>query len=253
MTQPSQMKPLSGTWSTRPNTTPLHLLSPPHIKLSLRTISTTPPKTPPETPSANTSPSTSSPPSNLPHLTATSEIHLISTSAKTITHRQALAIGHVRFSNPDPLRLIREHGLKKGDVLAVARVAGIQAVKNTSTIIPLAHPGVPVEGCLVRVKPVDASQSENSDDPIGDFGGVRISVSVETTAKTGVEMEALAGVMGAALTVVDMCKGLDKSCEIGGVKVVGKRGGRSGDWGVWEEKDGDVEEAELEDRKGLED
>lgn len=85
---------------------------------------------------------------------------------------------------------------------------------------------------------VAVSNSKIVDEPIGDYGGVRITVWVETTAKTGVEMEALAGVMGAALTVVDMCKGVDKGCEISGVRVVGKRGGRSGDWGVWTEGGG---------------
>ena len=170
----------------------------------------------------------------------------------------------MRFSNPDPLRLIREHGLKKGDVLAVARLAGIQAVKRTSEIIPLAHSGVGVEGCIVKVYPVPPSSTFNDipkadetsyeaearaindtglssdhatfdealqiDEPVGICGGIRLFVSVETTAKTGVEMEALTGVMGAALTVVDMCKGVDKWCIIDNVKVLGKKGGRN-DWG----------------------
>jgi len=148
--------------------------------------------------------------------------------------------------------LIHSYGLKKGDVLAVARIAGIQAVKNTSAIIPLAHPGLPVEGCIVRVEPVHGasftsdmipretnpealriSEAQLLSQPIGEFGGVRISVDVETTAKTGVEMEALTGVVGAALTVVDMCKSVDKGCVIEGVEIVGKRGGRSGGWDVW--------------------
>ena len=123
-------------------------------------------------------------------------------------------------------------------------------------MVPLAHNGVPVEGCVVRVEPVDASNgfityyesstllSENrrTDEslelsrPIGIHGGVRISVQVETTAKTGVEMEALTGVMGAALTVVDMCKGVDKGCVIAGVRVAGKKGGRSGGLGIWRER-----------------
>ena len=207
-------------------------------------MSTTAPKTPPEDPSTITKPFLSSPsPNKLPHLTPTSEVHLISTSAKTITHREAVAIGSVRFSKPDPLRLIREHGLRKGDVLAVARIAGIQAVKNTSTIIPLAHPGVPVEGCLVKVNAVDRRPEPAQPKletwmqrPLGNHGGVRISVSVETTAKTGVEMEALAGVSGAALTIVDMCKGADKNCVIEDVRVVVKKGGRSGSWGSLEEE-----------------
>ena len=142
-------------------------------------------------------------------------------------------------------------------MLAVARIAAIQAVKKTGDLIPLAHNGVPVEGCVVRVEPVDAipggftshehsvlSLSEEPrvdetlqlSEPIGMYGGVRISVQVETTAKTGVEMETLTGVVGAALTVVDMCKGVDKGCIIDGVRVAGKKGGRSGGLGIWREK-----------------
>lgn len=82
-------------------------------------------------------------------------------------------------------------------------------------------------------KPEGAQDPIELTHPISPHGGVRISVSVETTAKTGVEMEALTGVMGAALTVVDMCKGVDRGCVIEGVRVVGKRGGRSEGWGVW--------------------
>ena len=143
------------------------------------------------------------------------------------------------------------------------------ALKRTADLIPLAHGGVGIEGARVWVEAVDGgsggddgvggggvapSATSTTDDvgasgdeeeivedavqqlttPIGDFGGVRIAVDVETTGKTGVEMEALVGVVGAALTVVDMCKAVDRGCEIGGVRVVGKSGGRSGGWGVWE-------------------
>ncbi|KAL9069186.1 MAG: hypothetical protein Q9161_005709 [Pseudevernia consocians] len=220
---------------------------------TIRAISTTSPKTPP--PESSPTPSAKLPALSLPHLTPSSEIHLISTSAKSVTHRVAVAIGHVRFSNHEPLHLIRQNAIKKGDVLAVARIAAVQAVKKTSDFIPLAHGGVPVEGCIVRVEPVGFSdfdtQPENStnwlwegrrvdepsrlSEPIGMYGGVRISVQVETTAKTGVEMEALTGVVGAALTVVDMCKGVDKGCVIDDVRVVGKKGGRNGGWGIWRE------------------
>ena len=137
-------------------------------------------------------------------------------------------------------------------MLAVARIAAIQAVKKTSDFIPLAHGGVPVEGCIARVEPVGPSRSDPQPEspassreerkieeamrlsgPIGTFGGVRISVQVETTAKTGVEMEALTGVVGAALTVVDMCKSVDKGCVVSDVKVTGKKGGLSGGLGIW--------------------
>ena len=134
----------------------------------------------------------------------------------------------------------------------MARIAAVQAVKKTSDLIPLAHGGVPVEGCIVRLEPVGLCNNDARPDksispseerrieeasqlskPIGLYGGVRISVRVETTAKTGVEMEALTGVVGAALTVVDMCKGVDKGCVIDDVRVVGKKGGRSGGLGIW--------------------
>lgn len=200
----------------------------------------------------------------LPHLTQQSTVHQISVSGKTPTFRRAIAIGHVVFSNDGPLRLIREHALKKGDALAVARVAGIMAVKKTSDIIPLAHGGVGVEHCVVDIDLVDAvneareskaSVPGNKDDkihvptqakldmakqltlPIGVYGGIRIAVSVSTTAKTGVEMEALTGVMGAGLTVVDMCKAVDRHLRLESVEVVGKMGGKSGNWGVFANSD----------------
>ena len=152
-------------------------------------------------------------------------------------------------------------------MLAVARVAGITAIKNTGTIIPLAHGGVGIEGARVRVEVVDGREGEggnadadalappppppptkddetptttsdvekaqNITTPIHSHGGIRISALVETTGKTGVEMEALCGVAGAGLTVIDMVKSVDKGCVLEEVKVVGKKGGSSGAWGVW--------------------
>ncbi|KAG8528963.1 uncharacterized protein KY384_006652 [Bacidia gigantensis] len=205
----------------------------------------------------------------LPHLNSGGEARMVDVSTKDITHRVALAIGYVRFCIPSTYYLVRKSALKKGDVLAVARVAGIQAVKNTASLIPLAHAGLPIEGVDVRVELakgsdpakksrdlLDGSAQEKSstreksstenkveddvekklwarsliDQPIEPCGGVRIAVEVKTTAKTGVEMEALTGVMGAALTVVDMIKGVDPKVCISNVRVVGKIGGRSGGW-----------------------
>lgn len=205
----------------------------------------------------------------LPHLTRQSTVHQVSVSDKVDTFRRAVATGHVVFSNPEPYRLILEHSLKKGDVLAVARVAAIMAVKKTSDFIPLAHGGVGVEGCVVDVEVVGSSRSDETNEslsdsmdaskaeadsalvmagpeqelrnylsgPIGSFGGIRIAVSVSTTAKTGIEMEALTGVVGAGLTVIDMCKAVDRHMKLDGVEVVGKSGGKSGVWGIYSEDD----------------
>ncbi|KAL8745589.1 MAG: hypothetical protein Q9184_007854 [Pyrenodesmia sp. 2 TL-2023] len=187
---------------------------------------------------------------HLPHLTSSSAVHQVSISNKSFTRRVAVAIGSVRFSTPNVLPLVQKHALKKGDVLSVARVAGIMAVKRTADFIPLTHGGVAVEGCTVDLELVDPSESivaaepqnewltrVNMDkwmkEPLSPHGGIRIKVSVETTGKTGVEMEALVGVMGAALTVVDMCKAADKHLLVGDVRVVGKKGGKSGDWGIF--------------------
>lgn len=252
-TQKRRPKSTTLRLATAPFPVPLHLFSNIYQRTTtIRAISNTSPKIPLPEPSSTHSAQSAA--SALPHLTASSEIHLVSISAKSVTQRIAVAIGHVRFSKHGPLSLILENAIKKGDVLAVARIAAVQAVKKTSDLIPLAHGGVPVEGCLVRVEPVGLSspdtQSTNPtsssegqsieetsqlSEPIGMYGGVRISVQVETTAKTGVEMEALTGVVGAALTVVDMCKAVDKGCVIEDVRVTGKKGGRSGGLGIWRE------------------
>ena len=234
------------------------LFIPPGSSTALRCFSTSPRPSQKDPVSANSSKE------RLPHLTHQSAVHQISVSNKPVTFRRALAIGHVVFSNPKPLTLIREHSLKKGDVLAVARVAGIMAVKKTGDIIPLAHGGVGVEGCEVDVEVVGSQESGLNDhgtrvdskldyvsaaattDPkltratrlstsIGSHGGIRIAVSVSTTAKTGIEMEALTGVVGAGLTVIDMCKAVDRHLKLEGIEVVGKSGGKSGAWGVYSE------------------
>ncbi|KAL8950296.1 MAG: hypothetical protein Q9222_003662 [Ikaeria aurantiellina] len=202
----------------------------------------------------------SKPEDHLPHLTTTSEVHQISVGHKVPTQRTAVAAGYISFSNPWLGETIKNHTLQKGDVLAVARVAGIMAAKNTSNLIPLAHNNVAIEGCSVEVILVgpshgtlasqhgkDTSSSSvatngkvASDIPdpilkkgIGQWGGVKILVTCESTGKTGVEMEAMSGVMGAALTIVDMCKGMDKEVSVRGVRIIGKKGGKSGAWGIF--------------------
>lgn len=194
----------------------------------------------------------------LSHLTGSSEAHMISVAHKGPTSRAAVAIGHVMFSNIEVLDQIRAHRARKGDVLAVARVAGIMTAKKTSDIIPLCHPGISIEGVEVEIEAVGSTNAQTrsrsdhtnmgaivatkSGDAfrsnlythmgrgIGEHGGVRISCTVRCHGKTGVEMEALTGVMGAALTIVDMCKSMDKGMSIQAAKTIRKEGGKSGSW-----------------------
>ena len=186
------------------------------------------------------------------HLTPSSEVHMVSVSGKEPSHRIATAVCNVTFSNNNVVPLIRQHGLKKGDVSAVARTAGIMAVKRTSDIIPLCHPGLNIEGVEVLVAVVDGVDLDASGPlkirgsefadvlaksmarGLGKNGGVRVACTVQCHGKTGVEMEALTGVMGAALTVVDMCKAVDNSIAIRMARVVRKEGGRSGKWIAWD-------------------
>jgi molybdenum cofactor biosynthesis protein MoaC len=197
---------------------------------------------------------------SLPHLTSSSEIHVVPISNKAPSHRIATAVASITFSTSAPLPLIRANALRKGDVLAVSRIAGVMAAKRTSDIIPLCHNGVGLEGIQVWVEPVkglDVSASEKDMDskndeiaaaertedtninqalrdylkqPLGRYGGIRIAAAVSCTGKTGVEMEALCAVTGAGLSVLDMVKGVDKGCVMDGITVVKKEGGRSGTW-----------------------
>lgn len=120
--------------------------------------------------------------------------------------------------------------MKKGDVLSVARIAGIMAAKRAADIIPLAHPGLGITGIDVDVsvcEPDGASDMKSNNCP---HGSVFVTSSVHCHGRTGVEMEALTSVLGAALTVYDMCKAVDKGMVVGEARVVRKRGGKSGDW-----------------------
>jgi cyclic pyranopterin phosphate synthase len=131
-----------------------------------------------------------------------------------VTAREAVARGRVTMSEA-AVRAVREATLKKGDALQAARLAGIMAAKRTSELIPLCHP-VPVSHVDVTLTPVR--------------DGYAIEARVRTTAQTGVEMEALTAVSVAALTVYDMVKAVDKAIVIGDIRLVAKRGGRSGDY-----------------------
>jgi cyclic pyranopterin phosphate synthase len=140
---------------------------------------------------------------------------MVDVSAKADTAREAVAEGFV-VMQPATLALIQEGGLPKGDVLAVARIAGIMGAKRTSDLIPMCHP-LPITGVTVDLAPAGADR-------------LRITATVKTTGKTGVEMEALTAVGVASLTVYDMCKAVDRGMRIEGVRLLEKRGGKSGQW-----------------------
>lgn len=150
----------------------------------------------------------------LTHVRADGSAHMVDVSAKAITARQASAAGRVRLS-PAAIAALRSATVSKGDALAVARIAGIQAVKRTPDLIPLAHP--------VAVHAVDLELSVVDD-------AVEIVATVRTADRTGIEMEALTAVSIAALTVIDMVKAIDKHGRITDIRVTAKSGGRSGDW-----------------------
>ncbi len=149
-----------------------------------------------------------------PHLGRTGEARMVDVSGKEVTRRQATAAGLVRLS-ADCVTALRAGTVPKGDALAVARIAGIQAAKRTPELIPLCHP-LMLSGVDVTAEVVDA--------------GVELSATVTTTERTGVEMEALTAVSVAGLAMIDMVKALDKLAVITDVRVVAKSGGRSGDW-----------------------
>lgn len=176
--------------------------------------------------------STSSKPPHLPHLTATGAAHMVPIHTKPVTTRTAAAVGTVRFSNATPLHLIATNSNKKGDVLALARISGILAAKKCAELVVLCHP-IALSSVEVEVTPVPGGSGQK--DAPG--GRIELKATVTCDGKTGVEMEALTAVMGAALAVVDMCKAVDRGMIVEGVRVVGKTGGRSGDWGEEEEEE----------------
>ncbi|PSL20663.1 cyclic pyranopterin monophosphate synthase MoaC [Shimia abyssi] len=151
---------------------------------------------------------------DLSHFDAKGDAHMVDVSDKAVTSRVAVAEGWIKMAR-ETFDIIAEGRAKKGDVLGVARLAGIMGAKQCSTLIPLCHP-LPITKVAVELTP-DVS-----------LPGVRIEATVKTTGQTGVEMEALTAVNIAALTVYDMSKAVDKAMEIGGIRVVLKDGGKSG-------------------------
>ncbi|MRU17041.1 cyclic pyranopterin monophosphate synthase MoaC [Roseovarius sp. A21] len=152
--------------------------------------------------------------SDLTHFDGKGDAHMVDVSDKDVTARVAVAEGHIRMAR-DTYDIIAEGRAKKGDVLSVARLAGIMGAKKTPDLIPLCHP-----------LPVTKVTVELTLDP--DLPGVRVEGTVKTTGQTGVEMEALTAVSTACLTVYDMAKAVDKAMKIGGIRVLLKDGGKSG-------------------------
>jgi cyclic pyranopterin phosphate synthase len=152
--------------------------------------------------------------SDLTHLDPDGAAHMVDVGAKHATQRFAVAEGRIRM-RAEALEAIRDGLVKKGDALAVARVAGIMAAKETSRLIPLCHP-LPLSAVAVDLRLGEAA--------------VVATATVRTTGPTGVEMEALTAVSVALLTLYDMAKALDRDMTIEGVRLLEKRGGRSGDW-----------------------
>ncbi|KAF9885951.1 hypothetical protein FE257_012241 [Aspergillus nanangensis] len=168
---------------------------------------------------------------DLPHLTPSQNVHMTKISQKPVTERIATATCQVHFSNQRPWEILRGGGgTRKGNVFSVARIAGIMAAKKTPDLIPLCHPGIGITGVEVDVKLVDPiSSDKESRDSLG-HGSMRIFASVSCLGRTGVEMEAMTATMGAALTVYDMIKAVDKGMVISGVQLLEKKGGKSGHW-----------------------
>ena len=152
---------------------------------------------------------------NLTHIDSKGNAKMVDVGEKPISHRIARAKGQVRLL-PSTLEMIKNGLTKKGDVLTVAKIAGIQGAKKTSDLIPLCHP------LIINQINVEIALDE-------ELPGVQIEASVITDGKTGVEMEALTAVSVAALTIYDMVKAVEKSAQIEKIRLVEKRGGMSGD------------------------
>ncbi len=152
----------------------------------------------------------------LTHLNPRGEAHMVDVGEKAVTAREAVAEGWIGMESTT-LTLVLEGGHKKGDVLAVARVAGIMAAKKTAELVPLCHP--------IVLSAVDVTLTADEKK-----SALRCRATVRTSGQTGVEMEALTAVQIALLTVYDMCKAVDRGMTMSDIRLVSKSGGRSGDW-----------------------
>jgi len=156
--------------------------------------------------------------SELTHFDQSGKAHMVDVGEKSVTQRKATAEGFIKMQ-PETLKLIEGGDHKKGDVLGIARVAGIMATKRTADLIPLCHPLA-----LTHVSVVFTIDNQSNK--------IVCSVITQTNGQTGVEMEALTGVQIALLTIYDMCKAVDRGMVIGDIRLVHKSGGKSGDWNL---------------------
>ena len=152
----------------------------------------------------------------LSHVDAAGQARMVDISGKAVSTRMARAQGNIRM-RPETLALIRENKIVKGDVLTVAKVAGIMGAKRTADLVPLCHP-IALSDIELRLW-LDES-----------LPGVWVEATARTTGQTGVELEAIVGVSVSLVTLYDMAKGVDKGMEIGQISLIEKRGGKNGDW-----------------------
>ena len=152
----------------------------------------------------------------LSHFDSSGQAHMVDVGNKADTHRIAIAAGMIHMQG-STFELVRSGNSKKGDILGIARIAGIQAAKKTSELIPLCHP-------------LALSHVSLEFELLSDQNSVRCQVRTETTGPTGVEMEALTAVQVALLTIYDMCKAVDRGMVMGDIKLLEKSGGKSGEW-----------------------
>jgi cyclic pyranopterin monophosphate synthase len=164
---------------------------------------------------------TPAPHAGLTHFDANGQAHMVDVGGKTATHRVAVATGRITM-RPETLDVIMQGQAKKGDVLGIARIAGIMGAKRTSDLIPLCHP-LALTRIAIEWRTVPSS-------PGSDTPHVACDATVETSGPTGVEMEALTAVQLALLTVYDMCKAIDRGMTITDVKLLEKHGGKSGSY-----------------------
>ena len=161
----------------------------------------------------------------LSHLDENGQARMVDVGAKADTERVAVAQGRITMK-PQTLALVQSGRVKKGDVLTVAQIAGIQAAKRTHELVPMCHP------LLLTHIAVELMPSHASPEAVAGQAWIDIEATVRTTGKTGVEMEALTAVSAAALTVYDMCKAVDRGMHITDIQLVHKSGGKSGVWNL---------------------